>query len=238
MYLPGRHGFASSTRAASSGVTPSCYILDMERGPEDEDAARSGAADPSRVSDSRAMKSAQRTEKVAAAFDRIALALSSLTPLAALLALRFAGPDWKIFAAFVVIVALGLLATGYFVFRATGTESFSPVVARVDDAGPEAAAYLVSFVFPFLVVQQDAGWQDVAMYVAFVVVYILVLSGTNMIAVNPLFYLIGLRVWRVESGDLEHRTALLIGRVRPTVGLPHTMSGRHGIYLSAKEQSA
>ncbi|MGP9735872.1 hypothetical protein ACT3SQ_15130 [Brachybacterium sp. AOP42-C2-15] len=141
------------------------------------------------------------------------------------------------FSIFAGIATIGFLATVYFAFRSTGTESFAPIISRVEDAGPEAAAYLVSFVFPFLVTQQPSGWQEIAMYVIFSIIYILVLSGTNMIAINPLFFMLGLKIWRVESEDFEHSTSLLIGRRRPEVGNEYRMSGRHGIYLSIKERT-
>ncbi|RUQ96902.1 hypothetical protein [Labedella endophytica] len=129
---------------------------------------------------------------------------------------------------------LGLLGVLRLVTRSGESDDFSPRITRVDEAGGEAAAYLASFVFPFLTVS-NPDWQDVVSYLLFGGIYLGVLVSTNLIAVNPLLFLFGYRIWRVESSDLQFGSAIVIGKHRPFIGEAYRMSGHRRIYFEHRQ---
>jgi hypothetical protein len=174
------------------------------------------------------------TENIVRGLDASALIASSLAPISALMAIRTFGSHDRWTLLFSVLFLCGLLGALRFLLRSRESDDFTPRVTRVDEAGGEVAAYLASFVFPFLTVSSPTT-QDVISYVVFACVYIGVLWSTNLIAVNPLLFVFGLKIWRVESSDFESGSAIVIGRHRPMVGAKYAMSGDRRIYVEAKK---
>lgn len=128
---------------------------------------------------------------------RTRLFLGSYVPLFALLAVRFTTAWLEI--ACGVIAAVGLFDMLWIVFGVTRRTAAEPVtVAAVEDAGPEVAGYLVSYLLPFLTVAQPST-RDVVAYLMFLIVAGLIYVRSDMAQINPTLYLLGRRVVRLRT---------------------------------------
>jgi hypothetical protein len=129
-------------------------------------------------------------------FVRFVLFLSSFSPLFGMLALRFTAPALR-------SGALGLCAAGLvgaiFVLsaeRGKGRASFQ--VTEVEDSGPEVAGYLASYILPFVALDQPAP-ELAAAYIIFLLVAAIVYVQSDMVQINPVFYLLGRRVQKITT---------------------------------------
>lgn len=88
-------------------------------------------------------------------------------------------------------------------------------VAEVQDAGPEVAAYLATYLLPLLAAPSPTTG-DLIGYGVYGLVVILVSLRSNMAHVNPTLYLLGWQVSSVvfESGDKEY----VVARTAPKQG--------------------
>jgi hypothetical protein len=165
--------------------------------------------------------------------DKTAVVVSALAPLALFVAIRAFDRRDGFFWACVVVFCLGVVSVVYFIVRARGANGFAPSITRVEDVGGEATAYLASFVFPFLATSKPSFLDSIS-YAVFAIIYLIVLVNTNLLAVNPLLYVFGFRVWRVESPNIALGSALVIGRSRPIVSEAYSMSGHNNIYVQTR----
>lgn len=164
---------------------------------------------------------------------RYALFLSSYTPLFAILAMRIQSQD--VFVACVVLACLGLACTFWVLQaeRSKGAASFR--VEAVEDGGAEVSGYLATYLLPFVAVPEPTG-RDVLAYAAFLTVACVIYVRSEMLQINPTFYLIGRRVVRMSVG--EGTTMHLICRARPLVGatlLATTLST--GVLVESNQRS-
>ncbi|ROS22955.1 hypothetical protein [Cellulomonas sp. PhB150] len=138
---------------------------------------------------------------------RLLLLTSSYTPLFVLLVIRFEDRALQIGCA--IIAALGLVAAGVLI-RAQGDEAGSPMeLAEVRNEGGQVAAYLATYLLPFLTVSAPTG-RDVIAYVGFLVVTGAILWRANALQVNPLLALLRFRLFEVVGdGGLPWRGFLL-----------------------------
>jgi hypothetical protein len=141
------------------------------------------------------------------------LFMSSYAPLFALLAIRFEDP-W-LWVSCATLSVLGAASLWLLLRLDSRAEPGPHDVVAVSDAGGEAAAYLASYLLPFLTVATP-GARDVAAYVGFLVVAAAIYLRSSLVQVNPLLYLFGYRVLSVEDGLGLH--AYLIARGRVAVG--------------------
>jgi hypothetical protein len=91
------------------------------------------------------------------------------------------------------------------------------VLASADDAGAAAAAYLASYLLPFLIIPTPTA-RDVIAYVGFFVVAAAIHLRSAVVQVNPLLYLLGYRVLSVT--DEQGLTAYMITRHAVSTGTP------------------
>jgi hypothetical protein len=141
------------------------------------------------------------------------LFLSSYSPLFGLLAIRFVQP-W-LWISCVVLAAFGA-GSLWLLLRLNSQSSRGPyVLTSVQDAGVEAAAYLASYLLPFLTVSTPTA-RDVAAYLGFLAVAATISLRSSVAQVNPLLYLFGYRVLSVTSDHGLH--AYMITRHSVAVG--------------------
>jgi hypothetical protein len=141
------------------------------------------------------------------------LFMSSYAPLFALLAIRFE-QRWL----WIPCAGLAILGTAslWLLLRLDTRAAAAPHdLVAVREAGGEAAAYLGSYLLPFLTVATP-GARDVAAYIGFLAVAAAIYLHSSLIQVNPLLYLLGYHVVSVtDGGGLR---AYLIARNNVTVG--------------------
>jgi hypothetical protein len=141
------------------------------------------------------------------------LFMSSYAPLFALLAIRF--EERPLWISFSVLAVLGAAAL-WLLLRLDSRAAAGPHdLTAVSDAGGEAAAYLASYLLPFLTVSTP-GPRDIAAYVGFLIVAAAVYLRSSLVQVNPLLYLFGYQVLSVtDSFGLQ---AYLIVKGKVPVG--------------------
>lgn len=142
-------------------------------------------------------------------FARFVLFLSSFSPLFGMLALRFSDAALRGSAA--ALAAAGVLGA-LWVLRAErrkGAASFQ--VAKVEDGGPEVAGYLASYLLPFIAIDQPGPELAVA-YLIFLVVAGVVYVQSEMVQINPIFYLLGRRVQKITTANDEWQAYLITRR--------------------------
>ena len=129
------------------------------------------------------------------------LFLSSYAPLFGLLAIRFE-PRW-LWISCSVLAALGVVSL-WLLLRLDARSSPGPhTLASVRDAGVEAAAYLATYLLPFLTVATPTV-RDVLAYAGFLLVAAVINLRSAVVQVNPLLYLLGYRVLSVTDDHGLH----------------------------------
>lgn len=141
------------------------------------------------------------------------LFMSSYAPLFALLAIRF--EERWLWISCLVLAILGVASLWLLLRLDTRAEPGPHDVVAVSDAGGEAAAYLASYLLPFLTVATP-GARDVAAYIGFLVVAAAIYLHSSLIQVNPLLYLFGYHV--LSMTDSLGLRAYLIARGKVPVG--------------------
>lgn len=160
--------------------------------------------------------------QVTEVFRRSRLFLGSYSLLFVLLALRFRQPELE--AVCGGIAALGFLDMAWIVFGVSRRTGADPLrLATVDDAGPEVAGYVATYLLPFLTVAEPDG-RDIAAYAIFLAVTGLIYVRSDMAQINPTLYLLGRRVLKVVTdqdwdGYVIARSSLKPGAVLHAVPL-------------------
>jgi hypothetical protein len=141
------------------------------------------------------------------------LFLSSYSPLFCLLGLRFENRNLAIACFLIAILSAGDLYLNLFLSRRIAPGSY--VVTNVEDRGAEVAGYLATYLLPFLTVPQPTV-RELAAYGLFILVAGLIYVRSQMVQVNPLLYVFGLRLSSIQTeGGLS---SYLISRSTPKVG--------------------
>jgi hypothetical protein len=129
------------------------------------------------------------------------LFLSSYAPLFGLLAIRFE-PRW-LWISCTVLAVLGV-ASLWLLLKLGRRASPGPhKLATVGDDGSEAAAYLASYLLPFLTVGTPST-RDVLAYAGFLLIAALIYIRSSMIQANPLLYLLGYKVLSATDSNGTH----------------------------------
>jgi hypothetical protein len=140
---------------------------------------------------------------------RFVLFLSSFSPLFAMLALRFTAPALRLGAAGLCLVGL---VGALFVLAAEGRKGAASFeVKNVEDSGPEVAGYLASYILPFVAIDQPAPELAVA-YMIFLLVAAVVYVQSDMVQINPVFYLLGRRVEKITTAPDDWQAYLITRR--------------------------
>ena len=155
-------------------------------------------------------------------YRRARLFLGSYALLFVLLALRFTTP-WLRYTCAALAVA-GFVDMTWVVFRVSARTQAEPLrIAAVEDAGPEVAGYLATYLLPFLTVPEPSG-RDLAAYIIFLLVTGLIYVRSEMTQINPTLYILGRRVVHIVSdghwdGHVIVRSSVEPGTVLRTVPL-------------------
>jgi hypothetical protein len=140
------------------------------------------------------------------------LLLSSYAPLSAILYARIDGNIRYLFAGLAIA---GLLDAARLTWLGSRVAAAPRSFVDVRDAGGEVAAYVATYLLPFLAAPHpDTG--DLWAYGIFALVVIVVTLRSNLGAVNPTIYLLG---WRVVAVTLlDGRQRYLVCRQVPAPG--------------------
>lgn len=145
---------------------------------------------------------------------KLAMFLSSYSPLFVMLAIRFEERSYRI--GFLIAGGAGLIFVCVVLWltkKSSSTSSYTLETASA--AGSEASSYLAGYLLPFLTVSRPGLW-DMLGYFAFFLVAGLVHWRTALIQVNPTLFLFGFRILRVRTdggfeGYLLTRGEILLG---------------------------
>jgi hypothetical protein len=144
---------------------------------------------------------------------KIALFVSSYSPLFAMLAIRFEQSQVALTCAALAVLGVAAL---YVVLHEDNRKARSPhKIQKVTDAGAQATGYLAGYLLPFLTVSMPST-RDLIAYILFLLVVATVYMRTSMIQINPLLLLFGWRVYEIEDnlgfcGYLIARRRVLAG---------------------------
>jgi|HubBroStandDraft_6_1064221.scaffolds.fasta_scaffold83222_2 hypothetical protein len=129
---------------------------------------------------------------------RAQLFLSSYLPLFVILAVRFDGVGLKWTCA--VLAGLGALDLGIIFSIARTTQAQRRYADRIDDASPEVAGYLASYLVPFVTVATPSTG-DLVGYGIFFAVLLAIFLRSNMSQINPTLYVFGFRLATITLGS-------------------------------------
>jgi hypothetical protein len=140
---------------------------------------------------------------------------SSYSPLVALASLRFKPGPIRSGAWILAGISAGSLVL--LLLAARRVEPRERVFVAVQDRGGDVAGYLATYLLPFLVVPQPTT-SDLAAYGGYMILAGLVYTRSSLVAVNPLLYVFGYRLFSTETtaGD----AVMLVGKAPPKTGVP------------------
>ena len=148
---------------------------------------------------------------------RLTLLASNLTPLAVILAILAARTGSWWFFVFTAAALLGLGSTLWVLAIAKRQSHTEKTVGTVQDAGSEVAAYLATYLLPFFALP-GSDWFVKAAYLVFGFVMVLIFLNSNLLAVSPLLYVFGLKLYRIEFEDEPSESYFTIVRHKPKRG--------------------
>jgi hypothetical protein len=136
------------------------------------------------------------SEAISSVWIRLRLFASSFVPLWVISALR--QDDGMLAGAFILLAVAGTISAILILVDVHRLEPNPCRIEDVSDRGSEVAGYLATYLLPFLMVP-DPTSRDVLSYLTFILVVAVVYLQSNMLAVNPLLYVLGLRVTGVTT---------------------------------------
>lgn len=142
-------------------------------------------------------------------FVRLSLFLSSFSPLFLILALRFENPGLRFSA--LALGLVGLLAAGWVMAAESRKGAASFEVKKAEDGGPEVAGYLASYLLPFVAIDEPS-LGIAAGYVIFLAVAAVVYVQSDMLQINPIFYVFGRRVQKITTAEKDWSAYLITKR--------------------------
>lgn len=144
---------------------------------------------------------------------RARLFISSYAPLYLLLALRFT--DRALRYTTLAIGVVGILDALRLVEWQPRRVGASPyTVSEVRDHGSQVAGYLVTYLLPFLTIA-NPGVTDVLAYALFLGIAGLIFVRSDMADINPTLYVIGRRVFEINTSEGWSGFAVVRGSPQP-----------------------
>lgn len=128
---------------------------------------------------------------------RIRLFLSSYVPLFVVSAIRFESTGLQVFLGIAAVVGTLSLASLIHV-SANRVQPRVATATSVRDLGSEVAAYVATYLLPFVTVGQPSTRDLLAYAIVFVTLGV-VFVNSDLVGVNPLLYLLGYRVFAVSG---------------------------------------
>jgi hypothetical protein len=130
------------------------------------------------------------------------LFLSSYAPVFLLLALRSYDRSCTVFWLAVALLIVSLAALGVFFLSARSKAAYEVRVVKVEFRTADIAAYVVTYLLPFLGVFGD-GWRDVLALALFIALIGVIYVNSGMLYVNPILALLGYHLLLVQATTLE-----------------------------------
>jgi hypothetical protein len=151
-------------------------------------------------------------ERASAATARGRLFFASYAPLALIFALRSIPDHWGAVGVWGIVALVGFVDARQLVYGARRRDRRTVRFDRVKDAGGAVAAYLATYLLPFIA-SPPTRLADVAAYTVYFVVVFVVYVRSDMAVVNPTLYVLG---WRVVEGTTQDgRSVLVVCRSAP-----------------------
>jgi hypothetical protein len=122
--------------------------------------------------------------------------LSSYSFLFVILALRFQRAPLVI--GCWILAGLGLAAAAWILSTEKAKAPASFGVSKVEDQGSEVAAYLATYLLPFVTLSEPSD-RDVISYLLFILVAALIYIQSDLLQINPVLYLFRRRVVKVTT---------------------------------------
>ncbi|SKN24241.1 Uncharacterised protein [Mycobacteroides abscessus subsp. bolletii] len=164
-------------------------------------------------------------DELLATVRRIPLFLLSYTPLFVIVAIRF-HKDRPIMGGALVLTILASISLLWFFYSMRKSTAVRVIVSDVREVGAEAGGYLATYVLPLATLSQPSP-ADLVGYAIFLLVLAIVYVRTDLMQVNPIFYLLLWRIVRVTSTG--GATFYLATRVAPKTNDWITVSQYAGI---------
>lgn len=136
-------------------------------------------------------------------FIRCMLFLSSYFPLAVIFWVIFVAQQPVLAWSAVIVGGLGLLFTLVYIFGVVSRlEPIQGKIAERHEKGSDIMGYIASYLVPFATFSLS-GWQQIAAFLLFMFILGVVYINSEMIRVNPVFNIIGYRLYEVtvENGE-------------------------------------
>jgi hypothetical protein len=133
------------------------------------------------------------------------LFLSSYSPLFGLFAIRVEA--WWLQLACVLIAVTGYLGLRWILKQGETRQVNTREFVEVEDAGPEASAYLAGYLLPFITTSNPSV-RDAAMFLGFLLVAYFVHARSSLMQINPLLYIMQKQVLRVTD-QFGHKRYLI-----------------------------
>jgi len=127
---------------------------------------------------------------------QVTLFLSSYLPLFVLVGVRSVGESTAVVRLCAVLGGAAIIGTAVFLFTAYKRSEVDVVVRAGDSRDPDVAAYLATYLLPFVTVF-TGRWQDIVSLACFVAVLGIIYVRSRLIYINPTLALIGYHVARI-----------------------------------------
>jgi hypothetical protein len=159
---------------------------------------------------------------------RARLLLSSYAPLNVILFIRV-DSGWRF--GFIALALAGFLDANRITWLAKRVAPVRRTFSAVRDSGGEVAAYVATYLLPFLAAPH-AGAGEIWAYAIFAAVVAVISLRSDLAHVNPTIYLLG---WKVVTVTLQDgRERYLVCRRAPSVGEPVSVTELYGV-LQARD---
>ena len=126
---------------------------------------------------------------------RTLLFFSAFAPMFGIWALR----AWSLVSwIFLALAVIGIAGTVLIVTLARSDEGDTSELLAVESRDADVSAYVVTYLVPFVTTSAQ-NWQDWLAMIAFVAILFVLYTSSELLAVNPLLALRGLRLYRADT---------------------------------------
>ncbi|HVB74180.1 MAG TPA: hypothetical protein VNE38_11555 [Ktedonobacteraceae bacterium] len=156
--------------------------------------------------------SSERMFHMPSLFIRCMLFLSSYFPLAVIFWVIFVAQQPVLAWSAVIVGGFGLLFTLVYVFGVTAKlEPIQEKIAERHEKGSDIMGYVASYLVPFATFSLS-GWQQITVFLLFMFILGVIYVNSEMIRVNPVFNLIGYRLYEITVENGEDSVSLITRR--------------------------
>lgn len=142
-------------------------------------------------------------------FAKLGLFFASYAPLSLIFAVRSVEKGkwrwealWPGFTIWLIIAAIGFFSLFRFLRSARRLNSEEITVSDVQDLGPEVAAYVATYLLPFLA-PTLSGWRDITSHAIYFLTLFVIFVQSDLQLVNPTLYLFRRRLFRARVISID-----------------------------------